>query len=174
MTLIKTADRRLSIFGAMAIALALAATAASADGRARNDRLYRALGEQEGIARITDEFTAITLADPRIGPIFDESNIPRFKQKFADQICMIAGGPCIYDGLDMREAHAPLDLTTAHFNAVVEHLQLAMRREGVPFRTQNKLLARLAPMHREIVTRRGPINRSSPAPQGRAANASSD
>ncbi len=160
-------------FGAMVVALAFAAAAAGADSPARSDRLYRALGEREGIARITEEFTAITFADPQIGPIFDESNIPRFKQKFADQICMIAGGPCIYDGLEMRESHAPLDLTTAHFNAVVEHLQLAMRREGVPYRTQNKLLARLAPMHREIVTRRGPMNKT-PKPPGAAANESSD
>lgn len=160
-------SRRLNL-GVVLIALAFAATTANAGDRARNDRLYRALGEREGIARITEEFTAITLADPRIGPIFEESNISRFKQKFADQICMIAGGPCVYDGLEMQEAHAPLDLTTAHFNAVVEHLQLAMRREGVPYRTQNKLLARLAPMHREIVTRRGPMNFQASPPAATA------
>jgi hemoglobin len=32
-------------------------------------------------------------------------------------------------------------------------LQLAMDKQGVPFRAQNKLLAKLAPMHREIITR---------------------
>jgi len=32
-------------------------------------------------------------------------------------------------------------------------MQVAMDREKIPFRTQNKLMAILAPMHREIVTK---------------------
>ena len=41
----------------------------------------------------------------------------------------------------------------ADFNALVEDLQIAMDRKGIPFRSQNKLLAVLAPMHREVITR---------------------
>ena len=32
-------------------------------------------------------------------------------------------------------------------------MKKAMDAQGVPFRAQNKLLAKLAPMHREIITR---------------------
>jgi hemoglobin len=35
---------------------------------------------------------------------------------------------------------------------LVEHLQRAMERAQVPFSTQNRLLARLAFSHRDIVT----------------------
>ena len=41
----------------------------------------------------------------------------------------------------------------AQFNALAEDLQVAMERTGVPPRFQNKLMARLAPMQRDIVTK---------------------
>lgn len=37
------------------------------------------------------------------------------------------------------------------FNALVEDLQVAMDKSGIPSRTQNKLLALLAPMQRIVV-----------------------
>ena len=39
------------------------------------------------------------------------------------------------------------------FNALVEDLQDGLDASGVDFATQNRLLARLAPMHNDIVTR---------------------
>ena len=40
-----------------------------------------------------------------------------------------------------------------HFNALVEDLQIAMDKRGIPFRAQNQLPAKLVPMHREIENR---------------------
>jgi hemoglobin len=53
----------------------------------------------------------------------------------------------------MKPMHANLGITRENFNALIEQLQFAMDKNNVPFRAQNKLLAVLAPMHREIVTR---------------------
>ena len=52
----------------------------------------------------------------------------------------------------MKSSHAGLGIDRADFNRLVEVLQVAMNQHKVPFRAQNKLLAKLAPMHREIVT----------------------
>ncbi|MEO7336926.1 MAG: hypothetical protein ABIV63_10125, partial [Caldimonas sp.] len=52
---------------------------------------------------------------------------------------------------DMHTVHDGVDITKAHFNAVVEMLQQAMETQGIAFRDQNRLLALLAPMHRAIV-----------------------
>ena len=49
--------------------------------------------------------------------------------------------------------HADHGVTIAEFNALVELLQDAMTREGVTFSAQNRLLAKLAPMKRDAVTR---------------------
>ena len=53
----------------------------------------------------------------------------------------------------MAAAHQGLDLSRAKFNAVAEDLQTAMRQIGIPYWTQNRLMALLAPMQRDIVTK---------------------
>jgi hemoglobin len=53
----------------------------------------------------------------------------------------------------MATEHKALHINTAEFDAVVEDLQDSMDKVGVPFRTQNRLLALLAPMKKQIVTR---------------------
>ncbi len=53
----------------------------------------------------------------------------------------------------MKTSHKDMGLQDADFNALVENLQKAMDQEGVPFRAQNRLLAKLAPMQRSVVTR---------------------
>ncbi len=51
----------------------------------------------------------------------------------------------------MKKAHSGMDITKSDFNALVEVLQLSMDDQNIPFSVQNRMLARLAPMHREIV-----------------------
>ncbi|MGD0191978.1 MAG: group 1 truncated hemoglobin [Rhizomicrobium sp.] len=140
---------RLVLASAIAISLALSATAAVSD----EDALYGDLGQKDGIAKIVDAATANFLADDRIKATFDNTNIDRFKGLLVSQLCVVAGGPCVYKGHTMQEAHKGLHLTNADFNALVEDLQRGMDTAGVPFRVQNRLLARLAPMHEDVVTR---------------------
>lgn len=118
-----------------------------------DDALYQALGGEAGLTKIVDETIDLSLADKRISATFEDTNIPRLKQRITLQLCQLTGGPCQYPGRKMGPSHAHLHLTNAHFNAVVEDLQIAMDHAGIPFRTQNKLLAILAPMQRDVVTR---------------------
>jgi hemoglobin len=53
----------------------------------------------------------------------------------------------------MAEAHKGLHLATVQFNAIVEDMQTAMEQLDIPYSVQNRLLALLAPMHRDVVTR---------------------
>ena len=52
----------------------------------------------------------------------------------------------------MKRAHANMTVAKADFNRLVEILQVSMDARSIPFADQNRLLARLAPMHRDIVT----------------------
>ncbi|HSF13373.1 MAG TPA: group 1 truncated hemoglobin, partial [Erythrobacter sp.] len=65
----------------------------------------------------------------------------------------LLGAGCEYTGRDMRAAHAGLGATKADLNALVENLQTAMREADVPFAAQNRLLAKLAPMSKDVVER---------------------
>lgn len=114
--------------------------------------LYQAFGEQAGIRALMDDFVLRLKADARIGEQFKEANLTNLAKQLSDQVCQLSGGPCVYKGPDMKEAHASMDITRGHFNALVEVLQQSMDARGIPFTRQNQLLALLAPMHRDVVT----------------------
>lgn len=118
-----------------------------------DDKLYQELGGREAIQRFTDDFYARLLQDSRLAPFFDGINRRHLERVLADYFCVVAGGPCVYDGVSMKDAHAHLAIRQRDFNALVEHLQRAMDAAGLPFATQNRLLARLAFSHRDIVTK---------------------
>jgi hemoglobin len=134
------------------LAILIATTFASQAARAADDGLYRAFGEKAGISSLMADFVTRLKADTRIGVFFKDTNAVHLAQQLSDQVCQIAGGPCIYDGPSMRVAHRELDIDRAAFNRLVELLQDAMNARGIAFGTQNALLARLAPMHRDIIT----------------------
>ena len=117
------------------------------------DILYDDLGGKPGIDRLVEVSVDNYLADPRIGEVFSESNMDRVRAKLKEQFCVVAGGPCSYTGHSMEATHKGLRLTNANFNALVEDLQAAMETCNIPFATQNRFLARLAPMQRQMVTR---------------------
>lgn len=116
--------------------------------------LYQALGERAGIEKIVAGLLQRATADARISAQFKDTNLPQLQQRLVDQVCALSGGPCRYTGADMKTAHANLDIRKADFNALVEDLQASMDANGVPFGAQTRLLALLAPMHRDVVNTR--------------------
>jgi len=115
--------------------------------------VFEQFGGKPGIEALMEEFMIVLLADERMRPFFEGVDHVRVKRQLTEQICAILGGGCVYSGRDMVETHALVEIRRADFNALVEDLQIAMQRRGIPFRAQNKLLAVLAPMHREIINR---------------------
>lgn len=117
-----------------------------------DDALYQSLGQKPGLIVLVDDFMQRLLVDPRTEPFFAKTNQQHVKEQLVEQFCQVSGGPCFYKGVDMKSSHSNLDLTKGHFNALVEVLQLSMDARQISFRAQNKLLAQLAPMHRDIIT----------------------
>ncbi len=114
--------------------------------------LYAALGEKAGIDRLASDLVERLLRHPRIGTHFKDAQPEALQQSLAEQFCALSGGPCTYQGADMLDVHADMDIDKGDFNALVEVLQRAMDAQGIAFSQQNRLLALLAPMHRDIIT----------------------
>lgn len=114
---------------------------------------YKAFGEKAGIKKIVDDMFVVILNDPRIKTFFAETDNEYIKQQLTDQFCDELNGPCEYTGVDMKNSHVGLNIGRQHFNALVEALRVAMDKNNVPFRMQNKLLVKLAPMHKDIIER---------------------
>jgi hemoglobin len=117
------------------------------------DSLYERLGGDTAMIALVAEFTRAIENDDRINFTFADANLTEFKRLLFLQFCELSGGPCTYDGRDMYESHKTLNITDAHFNALVEDLYIAFETVGTPYRLQNELMALLAPMQRDIVER---------------------
>jgi hemoglobin len=121
---------------------------------ARADKtLYESMGGEMVLRTAVDHFADNVQTDNRINFTFAEADISKFKRLIFEQLCNLSGGPCKYTGRDMRTSHAKLKINNAEFNALAEDLYIALDQAGVPYRLQNQLMALLAPMQHQIVTR---------------------
>jgi hemoglobin len=115
--------------------------------------LYDRIGGMPVLSAITDSFIERFSDDTRVAPTFAKSDIARFRKFFAEQLCDVSGGPCKYSGRDMKTTHDGMHLTESQFNAIVEDLQDAMNRQRISIELQDELIARLAPMRKDIIRR---------------------
>jgi hemoglobin len=116
---------------------------------------FNAFGGKEGLVKIMDDFMIGLVADPRTKPFFDNNKQAFIKAMLVEQMCELMNGGCKYPGRDMTTSHANMKVNREAFNALVEQFQFAMDKHNVPFSAQNKLLAKLAPMYRQIETTTG-------------------
>jgi hemoglobin len=143
------------------LALVLGVLAASAPvlGQAGSSSLYDRLGGVKAITAVVDDFVARAAADKRIGAFFtgadaDPKRLAALKQNLVDQVCQATGGPCKYKGKDMKSAHAGMNISNAHFDALVEDLSLTLDKFKVGAKEKGELLGALAPMRADIVERK--------------------
>jgi hemoglobin len=116
-----------------------------------DENLYKTFGEREGLVQIIDDAMVRWLANPRTRPFFEGADQARLKGHLVDQFCVILKGPCTYTGRTMAESHMGMNVNEGSFYALVEELQKTLNARKIPFRAQNRLLAALAPMHRDII-----------------------
>lgn len=139
---------RIFVFALVTILLVACAAAPK-----RDDALYRALGEREGIARVVDSTLLWVLADARINELFTATDPAQLAPLLVDQICQAAGGPCTYTGRTMEDVHTGLNITEAQFGAFVEDLIAALDQHGVSPDAKAQLLAALGSMQSQVVGR---------------------
>lgn len=118
--------------------------------------LYTRLGGIDAIAAVTDEFLTNVVANDEINGQFaatvqNPEAVRLLRLNLIDQICEAAGGPCIYKGKTMIEAHTGMDITEAEFNSLVGDLVAALNTFNVPETEQNELLGALAALAPDII-----------------------
>lgn len=115
--------------------------------------LFEEIGGRSVLTAVSDDLVDRLVTDERIRHFFSETDIPRLKARITDQLCHLAGEKRPYRGANMKNAHSDFEIHVADFNALVEDLQLAMDDQHIGFAEQNRLLALLAPMERDIVNK---------------------
>lgn len=126
-------------------------SASVAEQPTAKNTLYDRIGGMDAIKSIVDDFVAYVQADERIKRFFATSDTAALEEKLVEQFCEAAGGPCKYTGRPMKEAHTSMGVTDADFTALVDNLQKALDKHGVPPPEQKELLALVGAMKNQIV-----------------------
>jgi hemoglobin len=113
--------------------------------------LYDRLGKMERIQLIANETVERTSKDPRTSRNFDGINLVRTKASVASHLCAVTGGPCKYEGDNMKVAHTGMQITEQEFNVMDSYLGQSLDRHGVDARTKAELQALLGRMKDDIV-----------------------
>lgn len=137
----------------LALPLLLSVSLTACSSRVPEETLYDALGGEEAIATIVENFVLEIARDERVIDHFEVSNVQRFRVMMNQHLCLVADGPCAYEGDSMIDTHAGMGVTEADFNAIVEDMMAAMDKAGIALGPQNRLLARLATFRAEIINR---------------------
>ena len=141
-------SRSSAFWGCLLLGCAVAAQAGPGDG---SPTLFERIGGEAKLRAAAHEFVLVILSDDRINFTFAETDLKKFEQLIYEQLCNLTNGGCKYTGRDMYTAHAKLNINNAEFNALAEDLYEAFDRVHVPYRLQNKVVALLAPMQRDVV-----------------------
>jgi len=113
--------------------------------------LYERLGGIEAITAVARAFEDRAAKDDRINQKFARTNLDRLTKEFVDQLCQDTGGQCTYTGLNMRQAHTNMGVTSGEFDAFMQDLVATLNDFNVGKAEQDELLNNLRPMRAEIV-----------------------
>lgn len=114
--------------------------------------LYERLGGRAMIDTIATQLVAGFARSADGHRAFDRVRLVRVQRQLGEFLCVVADGPCTYDGDDMRLVHAGHAITEREFDALVEQLRTTLDALDIDTGAKNELLRRLAPMRRDIVT----------------------
>ncbi|MGM0590057.1 MAG: group I truncated hemoglobin [Halobacteriota archaeon] len=116
-----------------------------------SETLYEQLGGRASIAAVVDRFYERVLADESLEEFFDGVDTQRLRAHQTSFLCAATGGPTEYTGESVREAHAHLDLTEAHFESVAAHLQTTLEEFDVTERHVDAVMETVGGLKSEVL-----------------------
>ena len=159
-------DRRTVAKGAGAVAGAAAlglfrGSAEASGAQTTEPSLYDRLGGYFGIALVVNRFSDEIIKNPILNknPALKawnkteaEARLPGLKFGRTLWIAAAAGGPFVYTGLPLSEAHAEFNLTAEQFAEVGAEIVRALNFYEVPEREQQELMAAYRTSMSDVVT----------------------
>lgn len=118
------------------------------------ESLYKRLGAYDVIAGIVDELFARMKEDPQFQRFAMGRSLnshKRARQLLVDQLCELAGGPCIYIGRDMKTSHEGLNINEQEWQANMRYASAALDKFRIPPKEQREFLALFEQYKNDIV-----------------------
>jgi hemoglobin len=114
--------------------------------------IYEAIGGEPALVAVVDDFYDRVVGDPQLNSFFAGVNMPKLKGRQVEFFAAALGGPDVYDGPSMRDAHIGRGITQADFDKVAYHLTDALAAARVPAETIGQIAAAVTPLADEIVS----------------------
>jgi hemoglobin len=127
----------------------------------RNERrppassLYARIQYAGGLRRLVDKLYPRVLADPSLTRYFkhlDDERLKGLRWHMLTLLAVVTGGPSKYQGRDLHQAHADLQITGEAFDRVAWHLQRTLQELEVRDEDQQAILAAVQARRQEVVT----------------------
>ena len=141
---------------AAAVAVIFAVMPAAAEEEEKS--LYERLGGTYAISAAVDDlvdrlYVNGTLnANPAVKAVHDRGEKAGFKFRVTAWLIEKAGGPMVYGGLPMDDAHAHLNITDREFDVVGTEVLTTLYKLNVPEREIEDLMALLESYRSQVVT----------------------
>ncbi len=98
------------------------------------DKLYDKIGGSATINKLVKIFYDRVLADPRLSPFFQQTDMATLRAQQTMFLSMLLGGSRSFNGRDLTTAHTVAraqGLNDAHFDALLEHFRESLPQVGV-------------------------------------------
>jgi hemoglobin len=122
--------------------------------------LYQRIGGYDTVAKLVDAFLPnLIVALPKLGTmatgLADASKV-RNRQMIVDQICMLAGGPCIFVGRPNDVTHQGLGITQEDWDKSQGALAKTLDEIGVKDPDKSEMLAVIDTLKGDIIQKAAP------------------
>jgi hemoglobin len=105
--------------------------------------LYFRIGGYDVIAATIDGMLMRMRGDPQFARFAtgrSEDSHRRTRQFLVDQLCALAGGPCLYTGRDMKTSHKGLGITESDWQTTMKYMRDSMTELNIPQREQDEVI----------------------------------
>lgn len=116
--------------------------------------LYQRLGGYDAIVAVVNDLFASKLADKELSRFFvgmGTDSRKRVHQKVVNFLCQATGGPCFYDGRDLRTVHTGLNITEEDWQKFVQIATKTMDKFNVPQKEREEVFGAVSSLKNDIV-----------------------
>ena len=124
---------------------------AAASGGSSGPSLYERLGGRTAITALLDDAVNNIATDPRVKRRFGNANPEHLKGNLVDLLCERAGGPFVYKGRNMADAHEGMMIRDDEFDALMDDIAKSFDKFKVPAAERRESLAILGQMRGAVV-----------------------
>jgi hemoglobin len=149
------------IFAVLAVALlcgaAVFAQNTNTPAEAKEKSLYQRLGGYDAIAAVSDEFIGKLATGKRLKRFvvgLSNDSKKKLRQHLVDFLCNLTGGPCVYNGRDMKTVHTGLGIDEDDWKEGVEALVATLEKFKVPEKEKNEVIAAFGTLKKDIVEKK--------------------